>query len=869
MTINPTQSDNRSSDGHEVNNAQHHARASSSHGSRLSRHPELAHLQDFIDAFDAVLHASSVTTERADAQKTNQGDFFGRFALDRMLGSGGFGTVFLAFDPMLGRQVALKLPRVEVWQSQELHDRFLREGRAAAGLDHPNILPVYESGELAGLGFIVSAYCAGPTLGQWMEQEQPPRSPKLAARLVMQLARGVHHAHERGVLHRDIKPSNVLLEPCADSRAADSFMPRLTDFGLAKQLNEVSVDTAPGIQAGTPRYMAPEQLASDGKRDIGVFTDVYALGVVLYEVLADKPPFDDANPFALARAIQEDEPTSIRSVRPDIPRDLETICLKCLEKDKTRRYGTARELADDLERFLDGHEVTARPLGFGTRFLRRCRQHRLVTALVSLLVVGSIVGLGSIFHQWRSANRYAAAVEASLIQAEQGLVNMSWVIEEMHLWTMSGDPFFTGNSDQLRSYYERMLARPAPLRPSLAYEATMQSFHARVAELANHPEEARRHFRESIDSWVELIRREPTNQDYRQALAANLFSYGAHLRRHNELDNPLAQPYEYLVLYRYLLGMEPAQGSIIADFAGYLLERGKALSRAGETPAAHEQFHLAVVLVVNARGKFPRDERFTWIHAVSSFYLACSSRQLGLKSQAIQHFTGCNNLLDEMAPQRGENAEWLFYRAEASRLQAACMRDSGNTDEAISMFETALHFFERMKNEEGESQRALNLLASTSLNLAELYKQKNKPEYGILNYERFCDYAGQAILRRSVAKRYAERLPKVLLELARNDLANGRDEDANRRLIFACEALAYIDPPRDAHAAPRLVWAECLGLRAELAKNQGRIDEALNLHRSALEVLDIDFRDLSRRQRVQEQVEHHRAAIQAINAAAG
>ena len=215
----------------------------------------------------------------------------GRFEIRRGLGHGGFGIVFLVFDPRLNREAALKIPRPEIMVSPALRQRFLREAQSAAVLDHPNIVPIYDTGEVGPVGYILSGYCKGPTLASWLRDQPGPVAATVAAGIMSQLADAVDHAHSRGILHRDIKPANVLLEPVAEPQSGIlPFAPRLSDFGLAKRLDETCGDTRAGIILGTPQCIAPEQAAGD-YRNVGVQTDVYNLGVILYELLTAKPPF--------------------------------------------------------------------------------------------------------------------------------------------------------------------------------------------------------------------------------------------------------------------------------------------------------------------------------------------------------------------------------------------------------------------------------------------------------------------------------------------------------------------------------------------------------------------------------------------------
>jgi WD40 repeat protein len=342
----------------------------------------------------------------------------GRFQLRRELGRGGFGIVFLAYDPLLGREVALKVPREDVLVTPDLRERFQREARAASGLEHPNLVPVYEAGEVGLVCFIVSAYCPGNTLAAWLKERREPVPFRMAATLVATLAGAVQHAHERGVLHRDLKPSNVLLTPVPASREeALGFTPKVTDFGLAKLVGSAPAAAAPGDPTrsgaivGTPSYMAPEQ-ANGKTRNIGSAADVYALGAILYELLTGRPPFRGETDLETLLQVRSDEPVPPTRLRPKVPRDLETICLKCLQKEPGRRYASATALAYDLQRFLDRKPIQARPVGRTERLWRWCQRHPDVASLTASVAMLLLLVAGG-------ASVAAFLLSAQLLQTEQ------------------------------------------------------------------------------------------------------------------------------------------------------------------------------------------------------------------------------------------------------------------------------------------------------------------------------------------------------------------------------------------------------------------------------------------------------------------
>jgi WD40 repeat protein/serine/threonine protein kinase len=331
----------------------------------------------------------------------------GRFEIVRELGRGGYGIVYLANDPALDRQIALKVPRPEILITPELKRRFLLEAKVAAGLNHPNLVVVYEAGEAGPICWIAEEYCAGTTLSTRLLDHTHWVSVRVAARLVAELADGVEHAHRRGVLHRDLKPGNVMLvsdptkeaEPIGNKNTLVGITAKLTDFGLAK-LTEVRGDeTRAGTVLGTPSYMAPEQADPQRGGALSPSTDVYGLGTILYEMLAGRPPFRGVNDTDTLRQVLWDDPLPLSQLRHGLARDLEAICLRCLEKQPRQRYPSAGELAVDLRRFLAGEPTHARPLSQIQKTLRWSRCHPTAVAWLAMMVVSlAIMLVGGVWH---------------------------------------------------------------------------------------------------------------------------------------------------------------------------------------------------------------------------------------------------------------------------------------------------------------------------------------------------------------------------------------------------------------------------------------------------------------------------------------
>jgi len=327
---------------------------------------------------------------------------FGDYELVRELGRGGMGVVYEARQLSLNRTVALKMLLPARLASRQELERFQFEAEGVAALDHPNILPVFEVGSVQGQPYFTMKLAEGGALSERMANDKWQMPNREAARLVATIARAVHYAHQRGIQHRDLKPGNILLD--RDGR------PFVSDFGLAKFRDKDSGLTLSTTVLGSPAYMSPEQATGDAKH-VTVASDVYSLGAILYELLARRPPFQAPTALETMRQVVEQEPASLRSLDARIDRDLDVICLKCLSKEPAKRYASAEALADELERWLTGEPILARPISSPERLARWCRRKPALAGALAALLLALIAGVTGVAVQWRRAQEHSRRAE--------------------------------------------------------------------------------------------------------------------------------------------------------------------------------------------------------------------------------------------------------------------------------------------------------------------------------------------------------------------------------------------------------------------------------------------------------------------------
>jgi tetratricopeptide (TPR) repeat protein/tRNA A-37 threonylcarbamoyl transferase component Bud32 len=501
------------------------------------------------------------------------------------LGRGATGVVYKARERRLNRLVALKTISESAFSSPAQRRRFLAEAEAIARVRHPHIIPIHAVGEERNRPYISLEYAEGGSLARRLAGG--PMPARDAAGLVEALARAVEAAHRAGVVHRDLKPGNVLL-------AADGA-PKVADFGLARLLGEESSRTTTGEVLGTPSYMAPEQ-AEGRSREAGPAADIYALGAILYHALTGRPPFLGASAMETLRLVVSAEVVPPRRQRPDVPRDLETIALKCLEKEPDRRYTKALELADDLARFRNGEPIRARPIGVVGRTEKWARRHpwQSASAAIAALAITSILGLT--YRHNLQLRAQVARTEAKTAEARRNYREARSTIEAM--LKRLNDHRFAGTprlkelgrdqTEDARDFYHRILSQNDSRDTAVRFD-NARTFEAlsRIQYELGLRDQAEKQVRQALELVKGLRAEDPDNVTYLRLQVGSLMSLAAYLRDTGRADEALSASEEALDLAGRRAGAmldDPSDQAVLAYGHTHHANTLRTLRRPDEAP---------------------------------------------------------------------------------------------------------------------------------------------------------------------------------------------------------------------------------------------------------------------------------------------
>lgn len=612
------------------------------------------------------------------------------------LGRGGAGVVYKAWQTGLRRLVALKVLVSGASAGAAELARFQSEAEAVARLRHPHIVPIHEVGQADGRPYFVLEYLPGGSLASRLAKE--PVQPRQAAEMVRTLARAIHFAHQNGILHRDLKPGNILLD-------ADGT-PKVADFGLAQRLQlEAAVLqdrlTPTGAILGTPSYMAPEQ-AAGRTRHLGPAADIYALGGILYETLTGQPPFLGTTITETLFLVLDAEPIPPRRLNPQVPRDLETICLRCLQKRPASRYASAAELADDLERFLDGRPIHARPVGRLERLLKWARRRPAQAALLVVCILALVLGAAGIFgHQVELQHKNTALAEALAAKEKQQRRNLELLRLTLEVEGSYGDyldeqlkplPHLTEIRSRLLdkrlAFYKPILDRE-PNDPQM--RRTQGLAHLAVGVIQqklSRYEEAEKSYRAALER-LQL----PDTQlspDSRRALASAKVQYGIllnTLERDDEAGCFLAEGEE--LLDRLVIEAPSAENRHALALACH--NRAAFLSKKGQRDLARQGYERAIDLRQRLMEEDPKDESYPRELAGSYINLAALFMRLPKRDPARAELRHAETLLKRLPPDV-ENR----YLLAGVYLNLGILEQERAPSQAIESFQQALELWSKL-----------------------------------------------------------------------------------------------------------------------------------------------------------------------------
>ena len=657
----------------------------------------------FVALFQGAYSSTTIVGAAEPAAPSEPLRFVRGYQLLEVLGEGGMGIIWKARREGLDRFVALKRIRSTGQPSPEALARFHREAEAVSHLRHENIVQIYDVGEQDGEPYLALEYLEGGNLARKLSAG--PLPPRQAAALVETLARAIHHAHQRGIIHRDLKPANILFD--------ESSTAKISDFGLAKQLDEATAHTQTGAILGTPSYMAPEQ-AEGAHSAIGPAADVYSLGAILYEMLTGRPPFRGPTVLETLAQVRERDPVPPRQLQPGVPRDLETVCLECLQKEPRKRYPSAADLAEDLQRFREGRPVRARRAGFLERLGKWMRRRPALAALgaVSTLALASLFA-GSLWYQAKlrlavndtEANRQRA--DRNYGHARQAINQM---LDRLDKFKAPGVPevgiLRSELSKDALSFFQAIADTEADPDP-----ATRLDFAKAYMLLSkeSQPEEAVKILDHARRLLEELSAEEPANGDYRFELARCLDKLAVRAFVDGRVQKGGRLREQALEIRRELCRLEPDNANYQSALANSHINMGCSYENSNWEKA---EFHWKVGIRIQEKlvREHPELLEYQYMWAIFSTNLALVYSNTGRRAEANAVYREVEPRLAKLVQEKGSPRDWLEALLQTLRCWGGNLIVERRGEEAGPLLDRAVAMADQWRLEDPQSRKVQELL---------------------------------------------------------------------------------------------------------------------------------------------------------------